>query len=65
MNFVEGQLYFAIVQAKSFEVSDASALKDSSDKGVLVWINLKEPEITITVPQTDCIRWIVRDVGGT
>ena len=49
---------------KSFEVSDVFALKDSSNKGVLVWINLKEPEITVAIPQEDCICWIVIDVGG-
>ena len=45
MDFLEGQLYFAIFQAKSFEISDVFASKDSSDEGVLIWIYLKEPEI--------------------
>ena len=46
-------------------VSDIFASEDSLDKGVLIWIYLKEPEISITVPQEDCIRWVVVDVGGT
>ena len=62
---MKGQLYFAIVQAKSFKISDVFASKDSSDKGVLVWIYLKEPEICITVPQKYCVCWIVVDVGDT
>ena len=61
---MDGWLYFAIVQAKSFKVSDVFSSEDSSDKGVLIWVNLKEPEITITVPQEDCICWVVIDVGG-
>ena len=49
---------------KSLKVSDAFTPEDSSDKGVLIGIDLKEPEITITLPQEDCIYWIVVDIGS-
>ena len=57
-------MYFAIVQVKSLKVSDAFTPEDSSDKGVLIGVDLKEPEITITLPQEDCIYWIVVDIGS-
>ena len=40
------------------------ASEDSSGKGVLIWINLKEPEITFAVPQEYCICWIAVDISG-
>ena len=49
---------------KSFKISDVFSSKDSSNKGVLIWIYLKEPEVSVTVPQEDCICWIVVDIGG-